>query len=86
MQNGLKIISSRAPSTIVTNITFIVINGCSPPVHLAAHYVAGAVAITAMVVSPSPLTIGMVVLFVSEIYEYCQYKFLLQNEIFLFLS
>ena len=72
VKNGTNVINSTNPLILTKNITFIVVDCCTPPpVRLAAHCVAAGSLIAASVVSPNPVTVGSAVHVVTEIYENC---------------
>ena len=72
IKNGVNITSSSNPLILTKNITFTVIDCCTPPpVRLAAHCIGAGAVIAASVASPNPVTIGSAIHLVTEIYDQC---------------
>ena len=72
VKGGINITNSTNPLVLTKNITFVVIDCCTPPpFRLAAHCVAAGSLIAASVVAPNPVTIGSAIHAATEIYENC---------------
>ena len=71
-KNAIAISNSTSPLISVKNVTLIVLDCCAPPpVRLVAHCVRAGVVITASIISPNPITIGLAIHLISEIYDNC---------------
>lgn len=71
-KGGVKVTNSTNPLILAKNITFIVVDCCTPPpVKLTAHCIAAGSLIAASVVSPNRVTIGSAIHVVTELYENC---------------
>ena len=72
VKTGVHISNSTNPLVLTKNITLTVIDCCSPPpLKLAAHCISVNAVIEASCLSPNPVTIGLAIHLVTEIYENC---------------
>ena len=72
VKSGVNISNSTNPLVLAKNISFTVLDCCTPPpVRLTAHCIGAGAVIAASVASPNPVTIGSAIHLISEIYENC---------------
>lgn len=72
VKNGANITNTKPLLTLINTIISTIINYCAPPLwHLEIYYTITIVTISALVISPTTVTISSTVYLITETYEQC---------------